>query len=68
MTDYGAAIDVNSDGKGTTFALYSPSYSREKFVSEKDVDIASLGGTGSVLIVDDEKDQRGLFNKICFLW
>lgn len=58
VTDHGATIDVSSDSNGTTFTLYFPASSKEKPVSKTDIDMISLGGTGSVLVVDDEKDQR----------
>jgi len=64
VTDHGAILDVSSDGEGTTFTLYFPASAKEKLAPEKDIDIAGLVGTGSVLIVDDEQDQRRIASQM----
>ena len=64
VTDHGANIDVNSDSSGTTFIIHFPASSKEKVVSEKNIDITSLNGTGSILIVDDEQDQQRIASQM----
>ncbi|HID02935.1 MAG TPA: response regulator, partial [Desulfobacterales bacterium] len=64
VTDHGANIDVNSDSRGTTFIIHFPASSKEKVVSEKNIDITSLNGTGSILIVDDEQDQQRIASQM----
>ena len=64
VKDHGATIEVESDSNGTTFTLYFPASSREKVLFEEDIDITSLYGTGSILIVDDEQDQRRIASQM----
>jgi PAS domain S-box-containing protein len=63
----GGAIDVTSEvGKGTTFKVYFPrsgARRRERAPSPPS-GVASLGGTETILLVEDDKLVRGLARKL----
>ena len=59
ILDHNGYINVNSDNGGTTFELYFPATDKELTVTEKDISIKDLRGSGEkILVVDDEKNQR----------
>jgi CheY-like chemotaxis protein len=55
VKSHGGYIDVSSEKeKGTTFTLYLPA-SEKKAVQEKAVPTEMFRGTGTILLIDDEK-------------
>ncbi|MGD2015424.1 MAG: PAS domain S-box protein [Desulfobacterales bacterium] len=55
VKSHGGYIDVSSEKeKGTTFTLYLPA-SEKKAVQEKTVPTEMFRGTGTILLIDDEK-------------
>ena len=67
MKDHSAFIQVASDDNGTTFTLYFPP-SREMAVEHNsDIDIKGLKGFGTILVVDDEQQQRDIASKMLTL-
>ena len=58
VDDHGATIGVSSDENGTIFTLYFPACKKDKTNLNPSIDVETLKGSGSVLIVDDEKEQR----------
>ena len=65
VQEHGGVVTVESDGQGTIFELYFP-VTREKLSEQKGVkDFARLQGAGElILIVDDEKQQRDIGEKM----
>jgi len=67
MKDHDAFIQVASDDSGSTFTLYFPPC-RDKAVEHKrSTDITRLKGSGTILVVDDEQQQRELASKMLTL-
>ncbi len=62
--DHKATVNVESDSSGTTFTICFPALSGGKVSAEKDVDIASLFGAGSILVVDDDQTQRKISSQM----
>lgn len=64
VKDHNGSISLESSSAGTTFTLYIPaSDSRlSKKLAAKTID--ELKGTGTLLIVDDEKQQRDITSKM----
>lgn len=60
MKDHGAFIRVDSDNNGTVFTLYFPSCRGEAIPIKVDTDLESLKGIGTVLVVDDDEQQRDI--------
>jgi PAS domain S-box-containing protein len=64
MKDHGASIQVESDNTGSTFTLYFPPC-RERVIQQKaDIDIASLKGNGTILVVDDDEQQLDIASRM----
>ena len=66
VQDHNGFITVDSDNKGTVFTLYLPVSSRTKScsLSNKGNSLADLHGKGTILVVDDEQEQREIAVKI----
>jgi PAS domain S-box-containing protein len=65
VQDHGGYIDVSSDEKGTTFELYFPIVRDEVSVKDLSISIEDYKGDGeSVLVVDDEENQREITCKM----
>ena len=64
MQDHNAFIQVESDKSGTAFTLYFPSCHDRTVELQADVDVASLKGKGTILVVDDEKQQREITSQM----
>jgi signal transduction histidine kinase len=59
VNDHGGAVTLESSGEGTCFTLYFPSVREDVTVVADKNDLADLQGNGeSVLVVDDEEQQR----------
>ncbi|MEA3466926.1 MAG: response regulator [Thermodesulfobacteriota bacterium] len=67
MRDHGAFIRVESDDNGTTFTLYFPPCHEELIQNKDVVNVSSFKGSGSVLVVDDEEQQRDIATKMLTL-
>jgi PAS domain S-box-containing protein len=64
VRDHKGTVTINSSSSGTTFTLYFP-ISEEKLSKKKIMKVVDdLSGTGSVLIVDDEPQQRDITGKM----
>ncbi|MHB8808605.1 MAG: response regulator [Desulfobulbaceae bacterium] len=64
VTVHEGAITINSSGKGTTFTLYFPETETQQTEKKPITDIADLSGSGTILIVDDEWQQRDVTSKM----
>ena len=63
IKDHGAHIDVESSlGIGTKFSIYFPETTDKKETAKKDKQM--IKGSGSVLVVDDRKEQRDIATRI----
>ncbi len=60
MQDHQGLVTVQSSESGTTFTLYFPATIEGIAEKEKTADFKELQGTGTILVVDDEKIQREL--------
>lgn len=60
MKDHGAFIHVDSDDNGTIFTLCFPSCREGTIQKQIDTDFERLKGRGTVLVVDDEEQQRDI--------
>lgn len=58
VQDHNAHINVVSDDNGTLFTLYFNPYREEIEQHTDEVSLTSLKGSGTVLVVDDEQQQR----------
>jgi len=58
VKDHEGAITIDSSDQGTTFTLYFPESREEAIAKPLRKNIAELAGTGTILIVDDEQQQR----------
>ncbi len=67
MKDHRAYITVESDDNGTTFILYFPTCHEEISWNKDVLSVASLKGSGSVLVVDDEEQQRTIATQMLSL-
>jgi PAS domain S-box-containing protein len=63
--DHGGYIDVKSDSKGTTFKFYFPK-TEEQEVARKGKGLYDIykGDGQSILIIDDEKQQRDMLSNM----
>jgi CheY-like chemotaxis protein len=66
IKDHGGFIDVQStEGEGTTFTLYFPATRRATKTENSHISMDSYKGMGeTILIVDDEKEQREIASDI----
>lgn len=64
MKDHGAFIHVDSDENGTTFTLYFQPCHKDASKQKPDVNIQRLKGSGTILVVDDEEQQRDIASKM----
>jgi two-component system cell cycle sensor histidine kinase/response regulator CckA len=65
VQDHEGYIDVSSDEKGTTFELYFPMIRDEVSVKDLPISMEDYKGSGeSVLVVDDEENQREITCKM----
>ena len=61
MKDHDGIVIVTSDQNGTTFDLYFPSTSETPAIQPEDASPAAFRGDGqSILVVDDEEQQRNI--------
>lgn len=64
IKDHDGSIQVTSDDKGTTFTVHFPASTEEPVLPEDAIKIETLQGRGSVLVVDDEQQQREIATKM----
>ena len=67
MKDHDAFIQVTSDDSGSTFTLYFPPCRDEAVGQNSSADISELKGSGTILVVDDEQQQRDIASKMLTL-
>ncbi len=67
IKDHRAYITVESDENGSTFTLYFPPCHEEISRNNDALSITSLKGCGSVLVVDDEEQQRNIATQMLTL-
>ncbi len=58
MKDHDGFIDLTSDSKGTTFALYFPATDKDVLRARAPQSVDECVGTGTILVVDDEEEVR----------
>ncbi len=64
VKDHGAFIRVESNESGTTFTLYFPPCHKTVTQQQTDSDIATITSEGSVLVVDDDVQQRDIASQM----
>ncbi len=65
MDDHGGAVTLESDENGTVFSLYFPCVREDVEVLSEQRDLSELQGKGeSILVVDDEEQQREIAMKM----
>lgn len=64
IKDHNGSIQVTSDEKGTTFTILFPASADTPVLPRKNSRIETLTGSGSVLVVDDEPQQREIAMKM----
>jgi len=65
VNEHEGIIDVSSDEHGTTFSLLFPVTQESSQMTHTDFNIADLYGNGAtILVVDDEVEQRNLLKKL----
>ena len=67
IKDHNAFIHVESDESGTTFTLYFQPCHKEVAEQKDDASILSLQGSGTILVVDDQEQQRDIASKMLLL-
>ena len=69
VKDHDGIINVESSDKGTSFTIYFRSSKAEVLPnSEKEITLENLNGSGTILVVDDEQQQRDVaFQMLSFL-
>ncbi|MBN2332800.1 MAG: response regulator [Deltaproteobacteria bacterium] len=68
VQDHGGIITVDSSRKRTVFELYFPATTEEPAAGKPHVEMESLKGSGeTVLVVDDEPQQREIASQILLL-
>lgn len=60
IKDHDGGITVESDDSGTAFNIYLHSSEENEIQPESNFDINSIKGSGSILVVDDEQQQRDI--------
>lgn len=64
VRDHNGFIHVASDENGTTFTLYLSPCHKEVIEKDTSFNMASLEGSGAILVVDDEKQQREIASQM----
>lgn len=64
VDDHGASINVSSSKSGTIFEITFQTSKQPLQMTLADIDIAELKGSGKILVVDDDKNQRMYTKKI----
>jgi two-component system, cell cycle sensor histidine kinase and response regulator CckA len=65
MIDHEGTVIVTSDQNGTTFDLYFPSTNETPAIQPEDASPAAFRGNGqSILVVDDEEQQRDIADQL----
>ena len=64
VTEHKAFIRVASNNSGTSFTLYFPLCHKKASRKKAASDIATLKGNGSILVVDDEEQQRDIASQM----
>ncbi|MHB8791706.1 MAG: response regulator [Desulfobulbaceae bacterium] len=64
IKDHEGAITINSSNTGTTFTLYFPETEAQLTKKPALTNIADLAGSGTILVVDDESQQRDVTGKM----
>lgn len=64
VKDHGGIITVDSDDNGTIFSVYLHPSTEDVLPLEANADVESLKGNGSVLVVDDERQQRDIASQM----
>lgn len=64
VKDHDGSIQVSSDIKGTTFTIHFPIADEKPVLPKKGRQFETFKGTGSVLVVDDEQQQRDIATKM----
>ncbi len=67
IKDHDAFIHVESDRGGTTFTLYFQSCHKEAAEEKEDANLLRLKGSGTILVVDDEEQQRDIASEMLSL-
>lgn len=64
VKEHDGIINVKSDDNGTIFSMYFHPSGEEVVQPESDTDIEILKGSGSILVVDDELQQRDIASQM----
>ncbi len=65
MKDHGGVVTAESSAKGSCFNLYFPACDEESSLPAEETELAHLHGNGeTILVVDDEKHQRLIAERI----
>jgi len=67
VKDHGAFIQVESNNSGTTFTLYFAPCHNKAPVKETVPERSTFEGSGTILVVDDEDQQRDIASRILTL-
>ena len=61
VQNHEGTIDVESNGEGTIFSLTFPTSDQMPIQAQEPVSINKLKGNGTILVVDDDEQQRHIF-------
>ncbi|BCO10169.1 hypothetical protein GF1_25450 [Desulfolithobacter dissulfuricans] len=67
VQEHGGLLTVNSDRKGTVFTIYLPAHREEAdrpAGTERPDSLENIRGSGTVLVVDDDEEQRIMVRKM----
>jgi len=64
VKEHDGIINVESDDTGTVFTMYFPPSKEEAVQPETQISIDSLKGSGHILVVDDEPQQRDVTSQM----
>ena len=64
VKDHNGSIAVSTSKKGTVFSLYFPASDVKPSVKNVVKGLADLAGTGTILVVDDERQQCDIISKM----